>query len=88
MAQIVLRNGQKLTNAAQLKNIPPAVSCQVVSVAHLAWRIGELWGEWEEAIEAAGGTMTSVNGVDLQSLFDEVMAIVIGDEKPEPEPAK
>lgn len=72
MAMIVLSNGQRLTNAAQLQGRPEAKVKRMIAADDLAARIADLRAEWEEA---TGGKLDAVDGVNLRMLFDDLAAL-------------
>lgn len=74
MAMIVLSNGQKVTTAAQLRDLPPAKVRRMIAADDLAARLAELRAQWEEA---TGGKMDAVT-INLAALFDDLADLIGG----------
>lgn len=71
MAQVMLFNGQRVTNPAQLQSLPPARVKRMIAVDDLAAHLAELRAQWESA---TGGKLDAVT-INLRMLFDDLQEL-------------
>lgn len=72
MAQVILFNGQRVTNPAQLQSLPPARVKRMIAADDLAARLAELRAEWETV---TGGKLDAVT-INLRMLFDDLQELI------------
>ena len=71
MAQVILFNGQRVTNPAQLQSLPPARVKRMLAADDLAARLAELRAEWETE---TCGELDAVT-INLRMLFDDLQEL-------------
>jgi hypothetical protein len=70
--QVMLYNGQRVNNPAQLQNLPPARVKRMIAADDLAARLAELRAQWESA---TGGKLDAVT-INLRMLFDDLQELI------------
>lgn len=71
MAQVMLFNGRRVTNPAQLQSPPPARVKRMLAADELAAHLAELRAQWENA---TGGKLDAVT-INLRMLFDDLQEL-------------
>lgn len=71
MSQVMLFNGRRVTNPAQLQSPQPAGVKRMIAADDLAAHLAELRAQWDAA---TGGKLEAVT-INLQMLFDDLQEL-------------